>query len=98
MPLAKRGGLQDKYALSRPIYAVRNCIPAKAGERYFPAALISAAAVKDKPIFRFAADDSFTFEKAEKREKQILRWFKDVKPVLLSAENLRAAENATRQS
>ena len=63
------------------------CIPARAGERYFPAALISAAAVKDKPVFRFAADDSFTFEKAEKREKQILRWFKEVKPVLLSAEN-----------
>ena len=60
------------------------CIPTKAGERYFSAELIRSVAVKDKPVFRFAAEDSFTFEKAEKREKQIVKWFKEVKPTLLS--------------
>lgn len=58
------------------------CIPSKAGARYFSAELIRSVSIKEKPVFRFSADDSFTFEKAEKREKQILKWFKDVKAVL----------------
>ena len=62
------------------------CIPTRAGARYFSAELIRSVAVKDKPVFRFAAEDSFTFEKAEKREKQILKWFKEVKPTLLSTD------------
>ncbi len=62
------------------------CIPTKAGERYFSAELIRSVAVKDKSVFRFAAPDSFTFEKAEKREKEIRKWFKEVKPTLLSTE------------
>lgn len=62
------------------------CIPAKAGERYFPAELIRSVAVKDKSVFRFTADDSFTFEKAERREKEIRKWFRQVRPVLLSTE------------
>ena len=62
------------------------CIPTRSGERYFPAALVASCAVKDKPVFRFAADDSFTFERAERREKQCRKWFKEVKPVLLSTD------------
>ena len=62
------------------------CIPTKAGERYFSAELIRSVAVKDKSVFRFAAPDSFTFEKAEKREKEIRKWFKEVKTTLLSTE------------
>ncbi|MCM1321639.1 MAG: hypothetical protein NC041_07195 [Bacteroides sp.] len=62
------------------------CIPARSGERYFPAALIAQVAVKDKPVFRFAVDDSFTFEKSERREKQCRQWFKQVKPVLLASD------------
>ncbi|MBQ3824618.1 MAG: hypothetical protein II811_00620 [Spirochaetaceae bacterium] len=62
------------------------CIPTKAGERYFSAELIRSVTVKGKSVFRFAAPDSFTFEKAEKREKEIRKWFKEVKPTLLSTE------------
>ena len=62
------------------------CIPTRSGERYFPAALVSSVAVKDKPVFRFSADDSFTFEKASRREKQCCQWFKEVKPVLLATD------------
>lgn len=62
------------------------CIPTRADARYFSAELIRSVAVKGKPVFRFAAEDSFTFEKAEKREKQILKWFKEVKPTLLSTD------------
>lgn len=62
------------------------CIPAKAGERYFSAELIRSVAVKDKSVFRFAAEDSFTFEKAERREKEIRKWFKEVKPTLVSTD------------
>lgn len=62
------------------------CIPTRSGERYFPAALVSSVAVKDKPVFRFSADDSFTFEKASRREKQCRQWFKEVKPVLLATD------------
>lgn len=62
------------------------CVPTRSGERYFPAALVSSIAVKDKPVFRFSADDSFTFEKADRREKQCRKWFKEVKPVLLATD------------
>lgn len=62
------------------------CIPTRSGERYFPAALVSSVAVKDKPVFRFSADDSFTFEKASRREKQCRQWFKGVKPILLATD------------
>ena len=62
------------------------CIPTRSGERYFPAALVASCAAKDKPVFRFAADDLFTFEKNERREKQCRKWFKEVKPVLLSTD------------
>ena len=62
------------------------CIPSKAGARYFSAELVRSVAVKDKPVFRFAAPDSFTFEKADKREKEMHKWFKEVKPTLLSTD------------
>lgn len=62
------------------------CVPTRSGERYFPAALVSSIAVKDKPVFRFSADDSFTFEKADRREKQCRKWFKEVKPILLATD------------
>ena len=62
------------------------CIPTRAGERYFPAELVRSVAVKDKSVFRFAASDSFTFEKSDKREKEIRKWFKTVKPTLLSTD------------
>ena len=62
------------------------CVPTRSGERYFSAELIRSVAVRDKSVFRFAADDSFTFEKAERREKEIRKWFKQVKPTLLSTD------------
>ncbi len=62
------------------------CIPTRSGERYFPAALVASCAVKDKPVFRFGADDSFTFEKKEKREKECRKWFKEVKNILQSTD------------
>lgn len=62
------------------------CVPTRSGERYFPAALVSSIAVKDKPVFRFSADDSFTFEKADRRKKQCRKWFKEVKPILLATD------------
>lgn len=62
------------------------CVPTRSGERYFPAALVSSIAVKDKPVFRFSADDSFTFEKVDRREKQCRKWFKEVKPILLATD------------
>ena len=58
------------------------CIPARSGERYFPAALVASCAVKDKPVFRFGAADSFTFEKTERREKECRKWFKEIRPIL----------------
>lgn len=58
------------------------CIPTRSGERYFPAALVASCAVKDKPVFRFGADDSFTFEKKERREKECRKWFREVRPIL----------------
>ncbi len=82
-----RADCKNRIRCKTPFMQSATAFPAKAGERYFPSALVSASAVKGKPFFRFSADDSFTFEKAEKREKQVMRWFKEVKPVLFAAEN-----------
>ena len=62
------------------------CIPTRSGERYFSAALVASCAVKDKPVFRFGADDSFTFERRERREKECRKWFREVRPVLQATE------------
>lgn len=48
------------------------CIPTRAGARYFSAELIRSVAVKGKPVFRFAAEDSFTFEKLKKEKSRFL--------------------------
>lgn len=63
------------------------CIPSSSGSRYFPSTLIQSCAEKDIPIFRFSADNSFTFEKKWKRESTCNSWFKQVKPTLLNTEN-----------
>jgi phage FluMu gp28-like protein len=63
------------------------CIPSNSGERYFSSALVSGAAEKDVPVFRFGESDAFTFEKEAKREAACVKWFKEVKPTLQSTDN-----------
>jgi phage FluMu gp28-like protein len=64
------------------------CIPVRAGTRYFPAALIESAADNGVAVIRKMCDDSFTFEREEKRFKEFDKWLKgDVKDILLTHEN-----------
>jgi len=64
------------------------CIPVRAGTRYFPAALIESAADSGVAVLRKSCDDSFTFEREEKRIKEFDRWLKgDVLDILLTHEN-----------
>lgn len=64
-----------------------HCAPASSGSRYFSSALVRSSASKDAPVFRFSADDSFTFEKEERRVAKCLEWFREVRPTLERAEN-----------
>lgn len=63
------------------------CVPSASGQKYFSRSLIDSVKEADVPVFRFAESDSFTFESEWKRERKINKWFKEIKPVLLSTDN-----------
>ncbi|MDR2733380.1 MAG: hypothetical protein LBC99_01905 [Spirochaetota bacterium] len=64
------------------------CIPIRAGTRYFPAALLEAVADNGVTVLRKTCEDSFTFEKEEKRVKEFEKWLKhEVRDVLLAHTN-----------
>jgi phage FluMu gp28-like protein len=61
------------------------CIPVRAGTRYFPSALLEAVSDSSVKIIRKACEDSFTFEKKEKRVKEFEKWLhSEVRDILLS--------------
>ena len=64
------------------------CIPARAGTRYFPAALLETASDPGVKVIRKTCDDTFTFEKKEKRVKEFDAWLKrEVRDILKSKTN-----------
>jgi len=64
------------------------CIPVRAGTRYFPSALLEAVADNDVAVIRKSCEDSFTFEKEEKRIKEFDKWLKrEVRDILLAHTN-----------
>jgi phage FluMu gp28-like protein len=64
------------------------CIPTRAGKRYFPSALLEAVSDNSVAVIRKACEDSFTFEKEEKREKEFDKWLKrEVRDILLAHTN-----------
>ncbi|MDR3146839.1 MAG: hypothetical protein LBU00_00510 [Treponema sp.] len=64
------------------------CIPTRAGTRYFPSALLEAVSDPGVAIIRKACEDSFTFEKEEKRVKEFDTWLRrEVRDILLSHTN-----------
>ncbi|HCC37024.1 MAG TPA: hypothetical protein DEQ14_05125 [Treponema sp.] len=61
------------------------CIPVRAGTRYFPTALLEAVSDSGVAVIRKSCEDSFTFEKEEKRVKEFDKWLKsEVRDILLS--------------
>lgn len=50
------------------------CIPVRAGTRYFPAALLDSVRDSGVAVIRKACNDSFTFEKEEKRIREFKNW------------------------
>ncbi|MEL3907950.1 MAG: hypothetical protein P1P64_02915 [Treponemataceae bacterium] len=62
------------------------CNPSISGAKYFSRALIDSV-IENVPVFRFAENDAFTFESEWKRERKINKWFKEIKPTLLSTDN-----------
>ncbi|GHV76470.1 hypothetical protein AGMMS49942_12910 [Spirochaetia bacterium] len=64
------------------------CIPTRAGTRYFPSALLEAVSDPDVAVIRKSCEDSFTFEKEEKRIKEFGKWLKqEIRDVLLAHTN-----------
>jgi len=64
------------------------CIPTRAGTRYFPASLIESVSDPGVAVIRKACEDSFTFEREEKRAKEFDKWLKrEVKDILLTYTN-----------
>ncbi|GMO67648.1 MAG: hypothetical protein Ta2A_15760 [Treponemataceae bacterium] len=64
------------------------CIPVRAGTRYFPSVLLESASDANAKILRKSCEDSFTFEKKEKRVKEFDKWLKsEVRDILLTHEN-----------
>jgi len=60
------------------------CIPVRAGTRYFPSALLESVSDPNTKVLRKICDDSFTFEKKEKRVKEFNTWLKnEVRDTLL---------------
>jgi len=60
------------------------CIPVRAGTRYFPSVLLEAVSDPDAKVLRKSCEDSFTFEKKEKRVKEFEAWLKnEVRDTLL---------------
>jgi phage FluMu gp28-like protein len=50
------------------------CIPVRAGSRYFPSTLLESVSDPDAAVIRKACEDSFTFEKEEKRVREFDKW------------------------
>ncbi len=64
------------------------CIPVRAGTRYFPSVLLEAVSDPHVKVLRKSCDDSFVFEKKEKRRKEFDRWLKgEVRDILKSKTN-----------
>jgi phage FluMu gp28-like protein len=64
------------------------CVPARAGTRYFPSALLEAVSDPGVAVIRKSCEDSFTFEKEEKRVREFEKWLKEeVRNILLAHEN-----------
>jgi len=60
------------------------CIPVRAGTRYFPSVLLESVSDPNAKVLRKTCDDSFTFEKKEKRVKEFDAWLKnEVRDTLL---------------
>lgn len=64
------------------------CIPVRAGTRYFPSTLLEAVSDPSVKILRKSCDDSFVFEKKEKRQREFDKWLKgEVRDILKSKTN-----------
>ena len=64
------------------------CIPVRAGTRYFPVGLLEEASDPSVIVIRKTCEDTFTFEKKEKRVKEFESWLKhEVRDLLKSIEN-----------
>jgi len=64
------------------------CIPVRAGTRYFPSVLLEAVSDNGVAVIRKSCDDSFTFEKEEKRVREFKDWLKqEVRDILLAHTN-----------
>jgi phage FluMu gp28-like protein len=64
------------------------CIPARAGSRYFPSALLEAVSDSEAKVIRKSCKDDFTFASKEKRVKKFSEWLKaEVRDILLAKNN-----------
>jgi phage FluMu gp28-like protein len=64
------------------------CIPVRAGTRYFPTVLLEAVSDNSVAVIRKLCEDSFTFEKEEKRIKEFDKFLKhEVRDILLAHTN-----------
>jgi phage FluMu gp28-like protein len=64
------------------------CIPTRAGTRYFPSTLLEAVSDPDAAVIRKSCEDSFTFEKEEKRVREFDKWLKqEIRDILLAHTN-----------
>jgi len=64
------------------------CVPIRAGTRYFPAALLEAVSDPSVRVIRKICEDSFTFEKKEKRRKEFDTWLRhELKDLLKTRKN-----------
>ena len=64
------------------------CVPARAGTRYFPSALIESVADPAAAVVRKTCEDSFTFEREDRRVREFDRWLKlEVRDLLLAHGN-----------
>ena len=65
------------------------CVPVRAGTRYFPSALIEAVADPGVAVIRKACEDSFTFEREDKRAKEFDKWLtSEIRDILTLRKNL----------
>jgi phage FluMu gp28-like protein len=61
------------------------CVPVRAGTRYFPAVPLEAVSDPEAVVLRKSCEDSFVFERKEKRVKEFEKWLKhEVRGILLS--------------
>ena len=64
------------------------CIPVRAGTRYFPSVLLEAVSDNSVAVIRKSCEDSFTFEKEEKRFKEFDKFLKhEIRDILLTHKN-----------